>query len=90
LLVAAFPLGLSAHRPGSPIILGLNVLFVAVGVLVARRQPRNAIGWILIALALGSTLGHDGGVWALRAYQVDHHGLRWCLLPGHGFGSPTS
>jgi hypothetical protein len=75
LVIAAVPLGLIAHRPGSPIILALNVLFVAIGVLVARRQPDNAIGWILIALALGSTVGFDSGLWGVRAYRVDHHGL---------------
>jgi hypothetical protein len=44
-------------------------------VLVARRQPGNAIGWILIALALGSAIGSLEGVYAVRAYHVDHHGL---------------
>ena len=49
--------------------------FAAVGTLVASRQPRNPIGWILLAIAITATGGADCGFYAVRAYHVDHHGL---------------
>ena len=49
--------------------------FLVVGVVVARRQPRNAIGWLLIALALTVSLGSLGGAYAVLAYRDGHHGL---------------
>jgi hypothetical protein len=72
---AGGPLAVFAHRPGKFLIVVFVIPFAAVGVLVARRQPRNAIGWILIALALGSAIGSEAGFYAIRAYSVDHHGL---------------
>jgi hypothetical protein len=74
-LVAGVPLALLAHTPGNVALLAVEIPFAAVGVLVARRQPRNAIGWIMIALALAAAAGFDGGLYALRAYRVDRHGL---------------
>jgi hypothetical protein len=75
LFAAGVPLAALTHRPGKFLIVAFVVPFAAVGVLVARRQPRNAIGWILIALALGSAIGSEAGFYAIRAYSVDHHGL---------------
>ena len=49
--------------------------FLLVGIVVARRQPRNAIGWLLIALALTVSLGSLGGAYAVLAYRDGHHGL---------------
>ena len=49
--------------------------FAAVGALVASRQPRNPIGWILLAIAVTATYGADAGFYAVRAYHIDHHGL---------------
>ena len=60
---------------GNVSVLLLFVPFAAVGVLIARRQPRNSIGWILIALALGVTLGSDGAVYAVLVYRLHDHGL---------------
>jgi hypothetical protein len=74
-VAAAVPLAAIAHRPGAFAIVVFVLPFAAVGVLVARRQPGNAIGWILIALALGSAIGSLAGFYALRAYHVDHDGL---------------
>ena len=50
------------------------VPFGAVGVIVANRQP-NAIGWILIALALTVVLGTDAGFYAVLAYRLGDHWL---------------
>jgi hypothetical protein len=51
-------------------------LFVAVcltGVVVARRQPGNPIGWILIGLAVFSTFYADAARYAVFDYHF-HHG----------------
>ena len=53
----------------------LMIPFAAVGALIASRQPRNPIGWILLTIALTATLGADSGCYAVRAYRIDHHGL---------------
>jgi hypothetical protein len=47
--------------------------FTVVGVIVARREPRNPIGWLLIALALSAEAGNDGSAYANLDYTL-HHG----------------
>ena len=47
--------------------------FTAVGVLVARRQPHNPIGWLLIALVLSVEAGTLGSAYAHFDY-TNHHG----------------
>jgi peptidoglycan/LPS O-acetylase OafA/YrhL len=51
------------------------LIYAGVGVIVARRQPRNPIGWILlisIALLLFSTAV---GSYAALYYRLGHHEL---------------
>jgi hypothetical protein len=51
---AAIPLAILVDRTtvSSPSVVGLflvfGLVFAAVGVVVARRQPRNPIGWLLL------------------------------------------
>jgi hypothetical protein len=76
LLAGAPPLAASAHQ----LSIGLTFLvvfvpFMAVGVLLAFRLPRNPIGWIFLVLSFGVVLGTDAGAYALRAYRIDQHGL---------------
>ena len=49
--------------------------FTCVGVVVARRQPRNAIGWLLLAPALASVGGTAAGSYVLLQYQAGYRGL---------------
>ena len=49
--------------------------FAAVGALVASREPRNPIGWLLLAIAVTASYGADAGFYAVRAYHIDHHSL---------------
>jgi hypothetical protein len=62
--------------------LGQNILnlviFVtlgAVGVAVARAQPRNPVGWLLLGGALGLALSYAGGSYAVLVYQQGHRTL---------------
>lgn len=64
---------------GAGPILIPTTMFVAVGVVVARRQPRNPIGWLLIFVALLENMF----VFA-TAYVVLNHWL------GHGLGALAS
>jgi hypothetical protein len=77
LLIAAVPLSVMAHQFGvgglGPVL--FTIPFAGVGALVASRQPGNPIGWILLLLALGVTIGGDAGFYSVFAYQVEGHGL---------------
>jgi hypothetical protein len=77
LIAASFPLSALAHQLtlGAVGQLLLMIPFAAVGALVASREPRNPIGWILLAIAVTASYGADAGFYAVRAYHIDHHGL---------------
>jgi uncharacterized membrane-anchored protein len=49
--------------------------FSVVGLIVARRQPRNIIGWLLLALALSLVVSSDAAEYSLLDYKLGHHGL---------------
>jgi hypothetical protein len=51
------------------------LIYAAVGVVVARRQPHNPIGWILVIFALLILLSSDGGYYAVAALSPGHRGL---------------
>src|SRR5580658_10598629 len=51
--------------------IAVAVLFSAVGFVIVRRQPRNAIGWILLIAPAGSQLlPADAASYALLAYRL--------------------
>lgn len=52
----------------------ITIPAAAIGVLVARRQPGNPIGWILLGVALFDTLGSAAGAYAVLDYRL---GYRW-------------
>src|ERR1700733_12777489 len=62
---------------GGPSDLGLflvfGVVFAAVGVVVARREPRSPIGWLLLGASLAMTFGSAGPEYAYLDYTL-HHG----------------
>ena len=77
LMAAGIPLDEIAHRSvlsgaasGVPLILG----FLVVGVVVARRQPRHPIGWILLGIALAFPLNSVASIYSVLDYR-DHRGL---------------
>jgi hypothetical protein len=50
-----------------------GVTFTAVGVVVARREPGNPMGWLLIGEALAVQVGSDAPAYAYFDYKT-HHG----------------
>jgi hypothetical protein len=46
--------------------------FTAVGMVVARRDPRNALGWLLIAIPLSVVLASVGSDYAVFVYHFGH------------------
>jgi hypothetical protein len=77
LIAASVPLSAVAHQltfggVGQALLM---IPFAAVGTIVASRQPRNPIGWILLTIAITATYGLDAGFYAVRAYRIDHHSL---------------
>ena len=45
------------------------------GVIIARRQPRNPIGWIMLVFIVLLMLGTDGGYYAVLHYRLGRSGL---------------
>ncbi len=58
-----------------PAVLGLG--FEAVGFTVARRQPANPVGWLLIAAAIFVLLTGFTSGYGLLCYRLGHSGLPW-------------
>src|ERR1700690_1414394 len=78
LALASVPLAVLAHQfsgsnTGAPAVFAL--MFTFVGVVIARRQPRNPIGWLLLATALALVHRTAPGSYALLAYRQGYHGL---------------
>jgi hypothetical protein len=63
---------LQASRDGAAPALALACGLL--GLLVARRQPRNPEGWLLLSLAVAVIAVVDTGLYAVLDYRV-HHGL---------------
>jgi hypothetical protein len=74
LAVALVPLAMAARH--NPLTSGEGVAFTlpfaAVGVLVARRQPGNVIGWLMITPAVSYLVGADAGLYAVIDYRLGH------------------
>jgi hypothetical protein len=49
-------------------LVGAFMAFPAVGALIASRQPRNAIGWLLLGIGLFVSLGVLGEEWAVYSF----------------------
>jgi len=67
---------------GEALGLGTAVPFAAVGFVVARRQPQNPIGWILMASAVCFLLSNVGATYSVFDYRL-HQGslpLGWLAV----------
>jgi hypothetical protein len=54
-----------------PLVIGVPC--AGVGILVARRQPRNPIGWLFLVTGICLFLSTDGADYALLVYRFGHH-----------------
>jgi hypothetical protein len=78
LLLAGVPLSILADKPVDDALF-LPVLwvvpFVCLGLPVARRQPQNPIGWVVLTLALAVALWQDAELYSLAVYGAAQHDL---------------
>jgi len=74
LLVAQVPLGDLAHQLGlSAAASTVTALALAgVGLVVAWRQPRNLMGWILLAGAVFVGFNNDASLYTVLVYRLGH------------------
>ena len=63
----------SSGPGGFAFFLVFALAFAGVGVVVARREPRNPIGWLLVGASLAMSAGNVGPEYAYLDYTV-HHG----------------
>jgi hypothetical protein len=75
LLAASVPLALLTHQLGGGSSLILVIAFVVVGTVVARHQPRNAIGWSMLAASGFLALSADASLYSVLDYRLRHGGL---------------
>ncbi len=90
LAVAVIPLSLWARQDlaGNAAELSIGLPMCAVGFLVARRQPRNPIGWLLLIVPAGVLASLDAGPYSVLVYRDGHHlpfGAAALLLQGAYF-----
>ena len=73
---AVIPLTLLSHQVGNGVVAAvIGVPCAAVGVVVARRQRENPLGWLFLAIGVCLFLSTDGGDYAVLAYHLGHHYL---------------
>jgi hypothetical protein len=77
LAVVYFWLAALAHLTARHILVAgtLIVAFGGVGLVVAHRQPRNRLGWVLLGWLFLVGLGGIAGPYAVLDYRLGHHGL---------------
>jgi hypothetical protein len=75
LAVALVPLYLMARQ--DPLVNGPEAIgtipFAVVGVVIARRQPRNPIGWLFLGITGCLLLSVDSGFYSVISYRLGHH-----------------
>jgi hypothetical protein len=77
LVATSVPLAGLVHQLTIPIEAAAIIpvlVSAAVGVVVARHQPRNPLGWLLIFFTLLVMLSIDAGYYAVLCYSLGHHG----------------
>ena len=78
LLAVSMALGGLVHQVSvlaTGAVVPIVVSYAGVGVVVARRQPRNPIGWILLAFILLFLFSSAIGFYAVLYYRFGYHGL---------------
>jgi hypothetical protein len=74
LLAAMIPLSVLAQLVGEGVVaLVIGVPCMAVGFVVARRQPHNPLGWLFLVIAIFLFVPTVGGDYAYLNYVLGHH-----------------
>jgi hypothetical protein len=72
-LAAMIPLSVFAQLLGEGIVaLVIGVPCMAIGFVVARRQPRNPLGWLFLVIAIFLFVPTVGGDYAYLNYELGH------------------
>jgi len=72
LTVGSIPLAVASHvasGSGVPSLL-LPLAFGAIGAVVARHQPRNPVGWLLLGVALFFTINGVASIYSVLDYRL--------------------
>jgi hypothetical protein len=73
-LLAALPLSLLSGQLGNGIVaLVVGIPCAAVGVVVARRQPGNPLGWLFLLTGTCLFISNDAGDYSYYVYRLGHH-----------------
>jgi hypothetical protein len=73
-LLATLPLSPLSRQIGDGIVaVVIGIPCAAVGVVVARRQPRNPLGWLFLMTAVFLLAANDGGDYSYFVYRLGHH-----------------
>ena len=82
LAAAAVMLSALAGQLSVDITAGVVIVltFAGVGLVIARRQPGNPIGWMLVAFTLVYVLGAAANYYAVLYYRLGHRGLPLAAL----------
>jgi hypothetical protein len=75
LVLAGVPLSIATHGLSANVLSLVFLPYGIVGFVIARRQPRNPIGWILLAILIAVALGGAAGQYAVLYYDQGHRGL---------------
>ena len=93
LAAAVIPLTVLARQNvlANAALLAISLPMGAVGLIVARRQPGNPIGWLLLVIPAGVLLGLDAGPYAWLVYRLGYRlpfGPAAVLLENSLLGGP--
>jgi MFS family permease len=82
LAAAAVMLSALARQLSIDITAGVVIVltFAGVGMVIARRQPGNPIGWMLVVFTLVYVLGAAANYYAVLYYRLGHRGLPLAAL----------
>ena len=74
LAAAVIPLNVLARQNvlANAALLAICLPMGAVGLIVARRQPGNPIGWLLLVIPVGIVLGLNAGPYAWLVYRMGY------------------
>jgi hypothetical protein len=73
-LAATVPLSLLSGQLGNGVVAAvIGIPCAAVGVVVARRLPRNPLGWLFLLTAVCLFVSNDGGDYSYFVYRLGHH-----------------